>query len=338
MDTTLHALPLVEAERYMGHLGQLARIDRLAFEDGPQRGSRLLRLTTGGGLTLDVHPDRALDIGQVELFGKPLAWLSPTQIAHPAFYDPRKDRFLKTFGGGFLVTCGLDHFGPPCEEDGQKFGQHGRVNAVAAQLNHTSCGPEGLLVEGIVRQASALQQHLELRRSIHAPLGQSSFTVTDVVTNLADRDQPHMILYHCNFGWPLMSEKAQLEISAAQTAPSTPEALKDPYQTFTAPQSGYQERVYLHTLKPGRARVRLNNPEHDLQMNMEFDTKTLPGLCQWKMLGERNYVLGLEPTNTLSLAGRVEARKAQKLKVLAPGESVQYQITFNLGRAEATGG
>ncbi|RYF02582.1 MAG: DUF4432 family protein, partial [Deltaproteobacteria bacterium] len=179
--------------------------------------------------------------------------------------------------------------------------------------------------------------NLELRRSIHAPLGQTSFTVTDTVTNLTDRDQPHMILYHCNLGWPLVSEHSVLEVSASATAPNSPEALREPHAALTAPKAGYQERVYLHTLKAGRAEVRLSNPDQDLDMRMGFDTGSLPGLCQWKMLGERNYVLGLEPTNTLMLGGRAKARDQQALKVLAPGESVQYQLTFQLGRHGANG-
>lgn len=328
----LHGLNLSDAKCRMGDLSQCARIDRFTHDDGPQRGSRLLRAITGGGLTFDVHPDRCMDLGQVEIHGVPVAWMSPTGIADPGLYHPQGDLFLRTFGGGFLTTCGLDHTGGPCEDEGKSFGQHGRVNGIPASVTRTSVDEEGLIIEGVVRQAAVHGENLELRRRLHANVGCTQFTLTDTVTNLGGADQPHMVMYHCNFGWPLLSEDTKVTVPHAKVEPHNPEAKDDPWNALHPPERGYAERVYLHTLKKGTVDVTLDNPRLDFTLTMSFDSATLPGLCQWKMLAEGQYVLGLEPRNDLCLHGRRQARKEGLLKFLKPKESVTYAITFRAER------
>jgi hypothetical protein len=316
----------------MGQLSQCAKIDRFTNDDGPERGTRLLRLVSGGGLSIDVYPDRALDLGQVEVAGVPLAWMSPTGFAHPAMHEADGDGFLRTFGGGFLSTCGLDHFGPPCEEDGQRFGQHGRFGAVPASLARTEVTDAALVVEGTVRQAAVHKEYLELRRRIEVPLGGTSFTITDIVTNLGPREQPHMILYHCNFGWPLLSEDAVITVPATQSVALDPRAEQEAWATLAAPRRGHEERCWLHTLRAGEVTVSLENPKAGVGLAMTFDSGVLPGLVQWKMLGERQYVLGLEPTNGLCTGGRAAARQAGRLVTLAPGQRVTYALRFDVRR------
>ncbi len=333
MVRSLYGLSLTDASARLSHLAQVARIDAFTDDNGPARGARRLRLVTGGGLELDVHPDRGLDLGQITAHGIPLAWMSPTGIAHPAFYDAHGSNFLRTFGGGLLATCGLDHFGPPCEDEGRKFGQHGRFGALPATLTRAAVDGDELVVEGLTRQASVHEENLELRRMIRAAVGSTKVSVTDTVTNHGPRDQPHMILYHCNFGWPLLSEDAQMTISSTKVAPQGPEAEGDPWHELTPPVRGYPERVYLHTLNRGRAQVGLRNAKLGIAVSMSFDTAVLPALCQWKMLGEGQYVLGLEPTNVAHILGRASARSSGVLPLLSPGESVTYELVFDVSRS-----
>ena len=80
---TLHGRPIDEVARRTGILAQVARIDRLVEDDGHARGARRIRLVTGGGLEVEIHPDRALDLGQVTYRGTPIAWMSPTGMVAP---------------------------------------------------------------------------------------------------------------------------------------------------------------------------------------------------------------------------------------------------------------
>jgi hypothetical protein len=139
-----------------------------------------------------------------------------------------------------------------------------------------------------------------------------------------------MILYHFNFGWPLLSEHARLGIPSVEVIAQRPEAEHDAWTELAPPQRGYRERVYLHRLRDGRAHVTLENPKIGLGVSIGFDSAALPALAQWKMLGEGEYVLGLEPTNVEHLSGRPSARAAGVLPMLAPGQSVTYELEIEV--------
>ncbi|MDQ4137723.1 MAG: aldose 1-epimerase family protein, partial [Actinomycetota bacterium] len=111
----------------IGHAAQLARVDRLVEEEGPARGARRIRLVTGGGLEAEIHPDRALDLGQVTYRGVPVAWISPTGMVAPTLTSSHGRDWLRSFGGGLLATCGLDTFGPATIDEGKDYPMHGRV-------------------------------------------------------------------------------------------------------------------------------------------------------------------------------------------------------------------
>nr|WP_228561618.1 hypothetical protein [Catenulispora rubra] len=42
----------------IGWLGQVSRVDSFTVDDGPARGTRLMRLVNGGALEIEVLPDR----------------------------------------------------------------------------------------------------------------------------------------------------------------------------------------------------------------------------------------------------------------------------------------
>ncbi len=125
-----------ELRRRVGRLGQVAGIEPFVFDDGPARGVRALRFRAGG-LSFDVLADRGLDIGAFEHRGVPLAWLSHTGVVSPAFYEPAGEGWLRSFGGGLLVTCGLTNVGPPGRRGGEALGLHGRAsNTPASNVSH----------------------------------------------------------------------------------------------------------------------------------------------------------------------------------------------------------
>ena len=53
----------------------------------------------------------------------------------------------------------------------------------------------------------------------------------------------------------------------------------------------------------------LTNPRLGLALTLAFDTAELPHLFQWKMLGSRAYVLGLEAGQLAGHRGRATARR-----------------------------
>lgn len=331
--------PADEVRRRVGSLTQVARADELVHAQGPARGTRIIRVETGGGLSFDVLPDRGLDIGAATYRGMPLAWISPTGFAAPAFAPQRGTEWLRSFGGGLLTTCGLDTFGPPSEDGPNEYPMHGRISSTPARVTRVSTGEDRITIEGEVRQATVFGENLVLRRCITAPIGSADLKIEDVVTNEAHHSAGHMILYHCNLGWPLISENTRLDIPSHGLVPrdAAAEAGAATWHTLHGPQRGYTEQVFRHDFQGlGDALVTVENSDLDVRLRVGFDTSTLPGMHQWKMLGEGEYVLGIEPTNVNWSHGRAAAMREGVLPMLQPGQSVHYSLEFSAGPSRST--
>ncbi|MFD5598804.1 aldose 1-epimerase family protein [Leucobacter sp. NPDC058333] len=334
----LFGQPLAEARRRVGSPRQLASIDDFTENQGAGRGARRLVLRSGGGLTVDLHPDRALDIGAVSYLGTPIAWHSPTGFVAPGLTVDAGREWLRSFGGGLLATCGLDTYGPASTDEGTDYPMHGRIGSVPAVVTRAQVTDTEVIVEAEVRQASVFGDNLVLRRRISVPLGGASITVDDRVTNEGAAAAGHMVLYHANLGWPLLDAGAVLEVPANSVSPRDSDAERGLARWFevAAPTAGYAEQVFQHDFAGrGVAEVSLDNPARDVRIAIRFDTATLPALHQWKMLGEGHYVLGLEPTNVDWTRGRAAAREAGVLPMLESGESVDYRIEFHFGSSRA---
>jgi len=334
-------VPLDEVRRRTGSIAQVARIDSFMELEGEPRGARRLRMVNGGGVELDVHPDRGLDLGQVTFGGVPVAWMEAAGVSAPAFYNSGGSEWLRIFGGGLLTTCGLDTFGPPSRDGERDFGQHGRITAAPARMIATSSDGGVLVVEAVMRQSALFGENLTLRRRISSVIGSAGFCVEDVVTNEGFADSAHMILYHVNLGWPLVEEGGVLTI---------PSSIVEPRDEVSAgglarineigpPSADSRDEVFLHRFdKTGLSEVGLRNPRLGLGLTMRFDSMQLPVLYQWNKFNEGSYVLGLEPANCAGIMGRSQARADGILPMLGAGESVSYKIEFEFDESDRVPG
>lgn len=350
-EAEVFGLGLGDARRYAGSVAQFARIEAVAETNGPGSGSRRLRMINGGGLEVDIHPDRALDLGQATFDGIPIAWLEAKGIVSPHAVKPGGE-FMRTFGGGLLATCGLDTFGAPSVDDDELFGMHGRIGSQPATVETASITEGSLVVTGRVRQSRVFGENLLLERRIESCIGSSSVSITDIVTNEGHLPQPHMVLYHANFGWPLLAPGCELRVNSSERVGVDPRAAAEPegWNRFGPPDSSFQERVYRHEFTanaksletenveaPHAGEATLLNPELGLGVTVRFDRRTLPHLFEWKMLGVGAYVVGLEPANCETMSGRADARRMSTLPFLAPGESVTHRLEFAFHRTRARG-
>ncbi len=169
--------------RLTGRLEQAAGVRLVTLDDGVERGVRVLEFTTGSGLAFDVLVDRAFDIGRCAHAGRALAWLSPVGFAGPWYYEPEGLGFFRSFGGGLLTTCGLDHALFMAEDTAEQYhyppkptesyGLHGRVSNRPARLAAYGQEWQGdecvLYAEGEVLQASVFGEQLLLRRRDRGP-------------------------------------------------------------------------------------------------------------------------------------------------------------------------
>ena len=146
-------------------------------------------------------------------------------------------------------------------------------------------------VSGVLRQAAIFGESFHVMRTIRCYLRRNCIELHDVIENRAFEAQPLMVMYHCNFGYPLLSEHAQLQLHAAETKPRDVVASGDLTQ-IQPPASGFAEQVFYHK---GADCAVLRNV--DFGVRLSWDAGALPCLTQWNMFGAGDYVMGLEPGN-----------------------------------------
>ncbi len=131
-------------------------------------------------------------------------------------------------------------------------------------------------------------------------------------------------------GYPLLSENAKLYIPSCETVPRNKRAAEgiETWKQIIPPQPQFEEQCYFHKLeKKGMAGI--YNPDIGQGLTISFDTDDLKYFTEWKMMGERDYVLGLEPGNCHP-DGRDKMREEGKLTILQPEESVSYQVKVTM--------
>src|ERR671936_1287474 len=250
-----------ELLRRVGRLEQVAGVRLVTLGDGAERGVRLLEFRTGTGFEFDVLVDRAFDVGRCEHAGRALGWQSGVGFAGPWFYEPEGLGFLRSFGGGLLTTCGLDHTLFMAEDTAEqyhyppkpteRYGLHGRVSSRPARLAAYGERWEGdecvLFARGEVLQAAVFGEQLLLERTIEARVGSSRLTIHDEVVNVGHDRTPHMLLYHVNIGWPVLDEGSELLVPATAVEARGDHPVEG-YRSFDAPRSGYVEQVFEHEI------------------------------------------------------------------------------------------
>ncbi len=339
-----------ELEARLGRLEQVGGLRRSVWTEGSEAGVEQVQVRTGAGLAYTVLPSRGMDIGLAEFGGVPLCWLSPNGEAHPAYFDDRGLGWLRTAAGGLLMTCGLSQVGSPCEDGSEKLGLHGRAHHTPARQVCAEGVWEGdeyrMTVRGQVEETRIFSEHLSLRRTVTSWLGMNKIEFHDVVENLGFEPTPHMLLYHFNFGFPLLGKDTQVTFPSRKVTPREPDLSLGGLDGWQAPQAGFHERVYYHedltVDADGRTEVRICNPHfpgvggqaaRSVVVHLAWETRNLPELVQWHMPGEGTHVLGIEPANC-RVGGRAAERERGTLTTLMPGQSVEYRLEFSISEAE----
>ena len=103
-----------ELMRRVGHLSQIGGVQLLEAQDGPQRGVRLAEVRTGTGFQFKVAVERGMDVGYCDYRGQSLAWIPPTNLPGPWYFEQQEAfGWLRTGLGGLNNSCGLVHIGNP---------------------------------------------------------------------------------------------------------------------------------------------------------------------------------------------------------------------------------
>jgi len=281
---------------------------------------------TAGGLQADIMADTGLDIGLVRYKGNNVSFLSKNGYDSRASFSAAGHEFLYTFPGGLLYTCGLRSTGAPSIDGDEYHPMHGRIHGQPATNLVTCIKEDNLIIEGVLKESALFGHALELRRRITLPVWGSKILIEDTIENLTPYPEELAVLYHFNFGYPLLSENTKLILPEdRQTTPRTEYAKTGLGKEceFSAPIDGEEEQVYFHELSDGR--VKLENAQAGIAMTLHWNLDNLPILAQWKSMASGDYALGLEPTNNF-IMGRFAERENGTLKVLDAFDSVEMRL------------
>jgi hypothetical protein len=346
-------LPRTRLAERTGALQQVAGVELLELADGPERGVRVLHVRTGAGLSFQVAVDRGFDLLGADWRGVPIGWRSPTGPRHPSLGSPEENAgwgFLRSFTG-LLATCGLDQALAPASSSAERYiypgfdrhdyPLHGRISQIPARLLGYGERWEGerctLFAEAEVAQMAVFGENLVLTRRLEAELGGTTIAIEDRVENRGFRPTPHMLLYHFNFGWPLLDQGSEF-LAPIREIVHAIHALRDQgtgYRTQGPPQADFSEQVYQHDVvagADGMASALLINPrlgDGGLAVRLDYDRTALPCLIEWQCLQSGLYVLGIEPS-TNHLLGRSFAEARGELIELQHGEVRRYQSRLSV--------
>ena len=326
---------------YVGQMAQVAGVQRFELTEGKAKGTRAARVYTGSGFEFLVVLDRAMDIALASYNGAPLNYYSQTGIVAPAFQEPLWKGWDRTFFGGLNTTCGLRCAGHDSIDQGEHFGLHGRISCTPAEdVNVTTewRGDEYVMeLKGVMREAHSYKDNIILTRTITTKAGAKSFTLRDEVVNEGAESEPHLVMYHVNPGFPVLTEESKVLWSIERADHTTVEE----FVQFVKPPAKADGGGYMYHKADakGVARTAVVNPSlnkgEGLGMYIAYGLKALPVMVTWKHMRKHAYCIGVEPANA-PIHTNAELRKRGLLVMIEPGEKRTYEIEFGAlaGRKE----
>jgi len=324
---------------------QLGGIETSTLNNGTGRGTRIAWINTGTGLRYKVIIDRAMDIADAFYNECSIAWLGHTGITYPQPFSDKGIDWLRTFGGGLCTTCGLSHVGGPESDEYGDRGIHGLISNIPAELESIIqpdplAGRMDMSITGTMRETKIFGPGFELKRTISGRLGEAIIHIHDEIINRSNTPAPHMILYHFNFGWPLVDEGTRL-IWEGQWQLRNPERngniFHDEHDFRTCPAPienhlGTGEAVACIDITAnsrGECICGLFNANLGWAVAIRFNKSELPWLTNWQHWGKNEYVTGLEP-GTHRPIGQAAARKNNELLFILPGEKKTYDLRLEV--------
>ena len=325
-------------------------VRKITLHGGKQEGVDVI-IVDNGKLQFTVVPTRGMSVLSATMGDVRLGWDSPVkEVVHPRHINLQSRGGLGWLEGfnEWMVRCGLEsnghpgtdkfinNVGDPATMDLTLHGKIGNIPASEVEIEVDAAPPHRIRVRGRVDERMFYGPKLELQTEISTEPGSNSLRISDQITNQGADAQEFELLYHTNFGRPLLEEGATFLAPLARVTPFNEIAAKEVahYAQYAAPTPGFIERVYC--LRPladqdGRTLIALQNKARDRALSMSFLVDDLPFVTLWKNTNAEaeGYVTGLEPGTNFPNNRRIE-RKFDRVPKLAAGESHSATIDFTI--------
>ncbi len=331
-------------------------VQKYTLRGGKQEGVDVITVDNGR-LRFVVVPTRGMSVLKVEMGDIRLGWDSPVkEVVHPQFIN------LESRGGlgwleGFnewLVRCGIEWAGHPgkdkfinntgdeAEMDLTLHGRIGNLPASEVEVIIDRAPPHRIRIRGRVDERMFYGPKLELWTEISTESGSTSYRIDDSIRNYSAYEQEFELIYHANYGPPLLEAGSRFVGAPREITPFNAHAAKSTsqYAEYAGPTKGFVEQVYVilpFADENKRTTVMLRNGAADKAVSMSYSIDQLPFFTLWKNTTalEEGYVTGLEP-GTSSPANRSIERQAGRLQKLKPGETRNFSLDISIldGKAE----
>lgn len=318
-------------KNYVGNSLQTRGAEQYVLQNGKGNGMRFLYVRNGLGLEAWLSLDRAGDISRLSFGGENFGFFSPCGYVAPQYYDSNGLGFLKSFTAGFFTTCGLTAVGSPCVDDGEELPLHGTVSHIPCDVVGIEEKDDSLTIKLKLIDGIIFGKKLVLNRVYTFSYLDNSIVLSDTVTNEGENTSPYMIMYHCNMGYPLLTENSVIKIPNSKVTARNEHSAKHIENALKSekPQANFEEQCFYFNVeeKNGKAHAGIFGNDINKGVVFEFDKEELPCFTEWKMMGKTDYVLGLEPGNCTP-DGRDVLRKNGTLKFLEPEEKGTTTVKF----------
>jgi hypothetical protein len=165
-------------------------ITKRVLAGGRQDGVEVIDVFNGV-MTFRVVPTRGFHIWSANVGETRLGWDSPvTEIVHPKYVQLSERGGLGWLNGfgEMLSRCGLESFGPPCDDSGRVYTLHGRINYIPARYVEVRLElvqrPRIVLIDlpsfvafVSIIERKALCDHRLITTSVFGPLGEGAVEI-----------------------------------------------------------------------------------------------------------------------------------------------------------------
>jgi uncharacterized protein DUF4432 len=321
--------------------GPAFSINKRTLHGGKQEGVELIEVANGR-LTFSVIPTRGMNVFRVKSGDVVSGWTSPVEeIVNPAFIELDSRGGLGWLDGfnEWLVRCGFEWAGHPGMDNGKLLTLHGRVGNTPASKVVVVVDdepPHRIRVRGRIDEKVFKFADYEAWTEVSTEPGSASVRISDTLTNRSDYDREFQVIYHSNFGPPLLEEGSQFVAPVKQVTPFNDYAAKDiaTWTTYLGPTHNYGEQVYNvipYAAADGSTTVMLHNRAGDRGIAISYDTRELPYFTLWKNTDtlKEGYVTGLEPGTGFAYTRRIE-RRLGRVPQLAARSSRSFTLDYTI--------
>ena len=323
-------------------------IKKTTLHGGKQEGVDLITINNGK-LALSIIPTRGMSLARAEMSGIRLGWDSPVkEIVHPQYINLQSRGGLGWLEGfnEYMVRCGLEFAGHPgkdkfinntgdeAEMDLTLHGKIGNIPASEVEVYVDPADPKRVHIRGRVDERMFYGPKLELWTDLSTEAGSNEVRIEDRIKNYGAYDQEFQMIYHANYGPPLLEANSKFIGAIKQVTPFNAQAAKgiSSFDTYVAPTKGFIEQVYCIVPAAdlsGRTMIMLQNAAADRAVTMSWRTTELPYLTLWKNTTalEEGYVTGLEPGTGFPMNRRIE-RHFGRVPKLKPNETRAMTINY----------